>query len=314
MAVGCKKLAIFILLVSLFCSLLCLAACTANQYNTYEQPRPSSSAQTTHPQPPQQPTNFIGTAISCNVVNLQWADNSFDEDGFRIYRNNSVIANVGTNISTYQDTGLEANTTYHYSILAYNQSGDSIASLLTLKTPNPPITVRLDGIGVYDNRENWTRGEDGEIYIYVVVSDGINSTGILRFPQIEGQHYKLAKNETVSLGTTVFSENEVGDYLTLTIIGYEDDGGGFEPLVYQALDIAIESQLPTGTPLLLGIFDTSLVSLIGQFFGEEDDWLGSFEYTWDSTDNWGIGNYQDIPCEDERGTQCLRLWFSISSE
>ena len=173
--------------------------------------------------------------------------------------------------------------------------------------------MKLNRIGVYDNRENLTRGKDGEVYIYVVVSDGKNSEKILRFPQVEGEHYKLGKNETTTIGTSVFSTNEVGEYLTLSIIGYEDDGGGFEPIVYKALDIAIKSQLQAGSGLVLEAFDVNLSGLIGQFLGEEDDWLGSFEQSWSAADNWGIGEYNDIAFEDERGIECLRLWFSISS-
>lgn len=313
-----KRIAKLTFIIFLFSLFLNIFGCSNTGHNTPPQLGQNiispSSEQILQLQPPQQPNNFTGIAISCNIINLKWTDNSNNEEGFKVYRDNILIVNLGDNITTYQDTDLKANTTYYYSILAYNQAGDSMHSSLIIKTPNPPITVRLNGIGVYDNRENWTRGEDGEVYIYMAISDGNSSTRVIRFPQFEGQHYKLAKNETTSIGTIIFSTNEVGDYLTFTIIGYEDDGGGFEPFVYQALGIAIESELPGGTGLVLDAFNVSLSGLIGQFFGEEDDWLGSFEHTWDSDTNWGIGEYNDIPCIDERGIQCLRLWFSIASQ
>jgi len=247
------------------------------------------------------------------MVNLQWSDNSDNEDGFRIYRDNNVIATVGKNVSIYQDTGLKPSTTYQYAVKAYNRAGESGASLCTVKTPNPPITVRLDRIGVYDNRETWTRGKDGEVYVYIVVSDGKKTPERVRFPRQEAQYYKLEKNETADIGAIIFSADEVGDFLTLATIGFEDDGGGFEPLVYKALGAAIESQIAGGAGSLLEAFDFSIGGLIAQLSGAEDDWLGSYERTWNRDNNWGIGRYIDITCEDERGVQCLRLWFTIAS-
>jgi len=265
------------------------------------------------PTPPSAPSNLTTEAVSHSTAQLRWMDNSDDEQGFKIYRDKNLVATVHANVTTYQDTGLKPATNYQYEVTAYNQAGESSASSCTVRTPNPPITIRLDRIGVYDNREVWLRGEDGEVYIYVVVSDGNTITEGIRFPQQEGQHYKLMKNETVDIGAIIFSTDEVGDSLTLTIVGYEDDGGGFEPLVYEALGIAVESQMSGGAGGLLEAFDFSLGGLIAQFFGAEDDWLGSYEQTWNYNNNWGIGGYTDIACEDERGVLCLRLWFTIES-
>lgn len=297
----------FVLLMALFAMLL--SGCGGGGGYYYQPP----ATQSPPPVPPNAPYNLTVVAISQSIVNLQWTDNSDNEEGFMIYRDNNIIATVGVNATTYQDTGLEPATTYQYMVKAYNQAGESGASSCTVRTPNPPITVRLDRIGVYDNREVWLRGEDGEVYVYIVVSDGNTITERIRFPQQEGQHYKLAKNETVDIGAIIFSTNEVGDSLTLTIVGYEDDGGGFEPLVYEALGMAIESQMAGGAGGLLEAFDFSLGGFIAQFFGAEDDWLGSYEQAWNHANNWGIGSYTDISCKDERGVLCLRLWFTIES-
>ncbi len=274
---------------------------------------PESTPLSADVQPPDPPSNLVGESVSQNIVSLHWSDNSDNEDGFKVYRDNIVIATVGINVTIYQDTGLKPSTTYQYVVKAYNQAGESGASLCAIRTPNPPITVRLDRIGVYDNRETWTRGKDGEVYVYIIVSDGKKTTERMRFPQQEGQHYKLEKNETVDIGTIIFSTNEVGDSLTLTTIGFEDDGGGFEPLVYKALGTAIESQIAGGAGGLLKALDFSIGGLIAQLAGAEDDWLGSYERTWNCDNNWGIGSYIDIACKDERGVQCLRLWFTIAS-
>jgi len=263
--------------------------------------------------PPTAPSNLSTEVISQSTVKLYWIDNSDNEEGFKIYRDNNIVATAGINITTYQDTGLRPGTTYKYMVKAYNRTGESGTLLCTVRTPNPPVTVRLNRIGVYDNRETWTRGKDGEVYVYVVISDGMKTPERMRFPKQEEQHYKLEKNETVDIGAIIFSVDEVGDSLTLTVIGYEDDGGGFEPLLYKALGAAIESQMAGGAGGLLEAFNFSLGGLIGEIFGAEDDWLGSYERTLNYNNNWGVGKYEDIALEDERGIQCLRLWFTITS-
>jgi len=246
-------------------------------------------------------------------VRLHWIDNSNDEDGFRIYRDSVLIGTASTNTVTYEDTGLKPATTYRYVVRAYNQAGESGDAYCTVRTLNPSVTVRLDGIGVHDNGESGLRDfDDGEVYVYVVVADG-NTTVKQRCPTQEGNYFYLDDDEAVEIGETIFSSSEVGDSLAITFVGYERDGGPFEQLVFQALGIAVESQVTGGAGGLLEAFDIGLGGLIGQFFGIEDDWLGSYENTWDSNDNWGVGTYIDIACEKEDGALGLRLWFTIES-
>lgn len=311
---------VIIVIIALLLSLLFYTVSCSKPTTYVPAQRANESLSSSPPEPvfviqkPISPSNLIAKSTSPHVVELHWQDNSTNEDGFTLFRNNNLIANLGPNASTYQDTGLKPSTIYNYIIKAYNSAGESGSSNYQIKTLNPSISIRLDRIGVYDNRENWTRGEDGEVYIYVAVYDGKNPTQPIRFPKAEGQHYKLAKNETVNINSIVFSASEVGNNLGLTIFGFEDDGGGFEPLVYEALGAALEQQLATTTGGLTEVFNINLSGLVGKFMGEADDFLGAFERNWNSADNWGVGNYADIACVDERGTQCLRLWFTITGE
>ena len=69
---------------------------------------------------PSAPTNLISAAASYNQIDLDWLDNSNNEDGFRIERCNGALANcsdanfsvigqVGPNITGASDIGLRAN-------------------------------------------------------------------------------------------------------------------------------------------------------------------------------------------------------------
>ena len=76
---------------------------------------------------------------------------------------------------------------------------------------------------------------------------------------------------------TVFSTDSVGDSLTIGIVGFESDGGGFEQLIYQAVGTTVGASIGGGG--LLEVFNLNLGGLVGQFLGEEDDWLGFYENT-----------------------------------
>jgi hypothetical protein len=274
---------------------------------------PTISA-TPAPSIPSAPVNLSATPQSSSIVMLNWLDNSTDEDGFIIYRDAVEITRAGPNASSFQDTGLKSATTYQYSVKAYNEMGESGAATYTIKTLNPAVTVRLDRIGVYNNGESGLRGSDGEVYLHIVVSDGKNPTLNLRLPQDEIPEYKLADNETREIGKILFAADDIGNRLTLTIWGYEKDGDGFEPLVYDAIEAVVKLQAGGMTGLLLKSFNINLDDLLGQLMGEADDYLGSYEMMWDSSSNWGAGQYSDIVCFDKNGVQCLRLWFTITAE
>ena len=262
---------------------------------------------------PSAPVNLTVGEVAQNSVSLQWTDLSDDEDGFRIYRDGTLIGTAITNVVTYLDDGLKPATEYQYIVKAYNQVGESEGSLYRVRTLNPPITVNLDRVGVYDNGEIAFRDFDGgEVYVYIVISDG-KTTVEGRIPLQEDRYLFLEDNEVIEIGHNIFSTSEVGDFLTIAVVGYERDGGEFEQLVYTALGAAIESAATGGAGGLLEAFDYGLGGLIAQFFGAEDEWLGSYENTWDSDSNWGTGRYTDIACENQNGTLGLRLWFTIEN-
>ncbi|MBI4975941.1 MAG: heparinase II/III family protein [Spirochaetes bacterium] len=78
---------------------------------------------------PDMPTN-LSTSANVSGIRLQWADNSFNEDGFRIYRssNNTVYTNIAvtsSNTILYDDTTAAAGVMYWYKIAATNQAGES---------------------------------------------------------------------------------------------------------------------------------------------------------------------------------------------
>ncbi len=80
------------------------------------------------PGPPRAPASLTATAISGYEVQLQWQDQSTNEDGFRLERRtgpNTVQWQVGRNITTYTDNTAQPDTQYTYRVIAFNTFGDS---------------------------------------------------------------------------------------------------------------------------------------------------------------------------------------------
>jgi titin len=91
----------------------------------------NEASATTLPNPPLAPSSLIATAVSHRQISLAWADNSFNETGFRIERKigaaggYSPIATVGANVTNYLDFNLVTNTEYFYRVTAFNIGGST---------------------------------------------------------------------------------------------------------------------------------------------------------------------------------------------
>ncbi|MBN1674181.1 MAG: fibronectin type III domain-containing protein, partial [Kiritimatiellae bacterium] len=77
-------------------------------------------------QRPAPPSGLTATPVSSSKIALSWADNSTNEDGFKIDRRQSGqtnwlrVATPAANARTYADTGLSPATHYYYKIKATN--------------------------------------------------------------------------------------------------------------------------------------------------------------------------------------------------
>lgn len=79
---------------------------------------------------PAAPSNLTATPV--NSIELNWQDNSNNEDGFYVESTQDTvagswtqIATVGADVTTYLHTGLTNGVTYYYRVRAYNGNGSS---------------------------------------------------------------------------------------------------------------------------------------------------------------------------------------------
>jgi len=98
---------------------------------------------------PVAPTSLIAIAGSSSQINLSWTDNSNNETLFSIERAPGgtssfvEIATVGAGITTYQNTGLAASTSYNYRVRANNNAGYSAYSNVANAKTNDATTYSL---------------------------------------------------------------------------------------------------------------------------------------------------------------------------
>ncbi len=135
---------------------------------------------------PAAPGNLTATPVSSSQINLAWQDNSNNETSFRIERsldgvNFSLLTTVSINTTSYQNTGLAANTTYYYRVKATNANGDSApsntAAATTSGNPTPAPPSNLIATAVSGSQINlaWQDNSNNETSFRIERSlDGVN--------------------------------------------------------------------------------------------------------------------------------------------
>jgi hypothetical protein len=112
--------------------------------------------------PPASPSNLTSAEIgnSNPQVLLNWQDNSGDEWGFRIYRKFGyppgqvfLIGTVSPNATQYIDSTVVVDSTYSYTVTAYNEYGNSPFSNFTSITIDP-LPVELTSFTAFASGDN----------------------------------------------------------------------------------------------------------------------------------------------------------------
>jgi chitodextrinase len=100
---------------------------------------------------PTTPTGLTATAASSSQINLSWmaATDNVGVTGYNVYRGGMQIATLGA-VTTYQNTGLTASTTYSYTVRAFdaagNASGTSTAASATTQALNTTAILAWDAV------------------------------------------------------------------------------------------------------------------------------------------------------------------------
>jgi len=154
------------------------------------------------------PSNLTTTAVSLLQIDLQW-QGSLGADGYEIERSvttntdYSLLATVGSNVTSYSDTGLSQFTTYYYRIRAFNTIGDRSAwsNETSATTPilDAPSSLTATAISFYQVNLSWIDNADEE-------------NGFELERSIPGGTYSLVV--TLPANTTFYSDTSASPSLT----------------------------------------------------------------------------------------------------
>lgn len=118
---------------------------------------------------PTVPQGLSSTGVTTSSVSLAWNSVS-NASGYQILRNGNQFAS--TSGTSYEDTGLAANTSYSYAVRAYNAQGTSaLSSSISVKTngnslPLPAVPQGVNITGVTDTSVSlsWAASSDATGY------------------------------------------------------------------------------------------------------------------------------------------------------
>lgn len=117
---------------------------------------------------PTVPTGLAAVPATLSQINLSWSSSTDNVavTGYKVYRNDVQVAT--TTLTSYQDTGLLATTTYNYNVAAFDAAGNvsalSATSSATTQadTSAPTMPTGLSGASVLTSQINlsWTASTD----------------------------------------------------------------------------------------------------------------------------------------------------------
>jgi hypothetical protein len=232
---------------------------------------------TASPAAPAAPSTLAPTSGSPSQVVLTWADNSDNEQGFKVERKTGAggtyaqVATVYAGVTTYQDTGLTSGTTYYYRIRAYNAGGDSTyateTSVTTAGLPAPsnlaaaavsPTAVRLtwsDNAGT-ETGYRIQRSSDGVTYS-VVGETAADSTSFVDSGLTGGAPYAYRvtafaePNESSAAAASVQTPASAPAATNGLTVKYYDDalfgGAAVGPATVNNVDFNFGNGAPAGT-------------------------------------------------------------------
>ena len=208
----------------------------------------SSSGSSTSTQPPTQPAKLAAGTITASSVALNWtaSTSSAGVAGYNVLRNASKVGTSAT--ASYTDTSLAADTTYSYTVSAYDAAGDTSAastaiSVTTLAQPSQPTILASGTVTSSSVALSWTASTP---------SQGIAGYTILRNGNKVGTSTSTSFTDTALAASTTYS---------YTVSAY--DAAGDTSAASSTLLVTTLAQAPPTHPtnLTAGTGTSSTVSL-----------------------------------------------------
>lgn len=241
-------------------------------------------------EPPSIPTNVQAAAQSPNSIRVTWTastDNAVVA-GYRIYRNGSEVGTSDT--TSYDDTGLQSNVTYLYTVSAYDVVSNSSA-----QSSPPAIATTLDGIApsVPSDVQATVQTPKQVKIIWTASTDNVGVSG-----------YKVYRNgvEIANSTGTDFTDSKASPdtAYSYTVTAYDAAGNESDQSVpahvttMAAIDIAAAKRLADSTTV--GLLDKTVTAVFDDciYLLEPDRHIGVKVIPSQMPPGLSIGSYVDV--------------------
>jgi titin len=173
------------------------------------------------------PTNLTGFVIATNSIQLNWIDNSDNENYFAVERsldknNFTRIAALARNTNSYKDSagGLITGNTYYYRIKAYSNTDSAYSNIVEIKFSsailNPPINLTAvynSTVGVIELR--WVKTDNSTLFFDIERKTDPNEFQLLRRVDASTTLYldfSIEKNKTYTYRVRGYNLNIYSGY------------------------------------------------------------------------------------------------------
>lgn len=180
---------------------------------------------------PSTPTNLNATAATTSQINLNWSASTDNVGiaGYKVFRNGTLIT---TTLDTvFSDTGLTSNTTYTYTVSAYDTSGNvSDKSSPDSATTNPSVTPTYSISGTVSGAV--TSGVTITLSGAGSASTTTGSGGSYTFTGLSNGTYTVTPGKSgytfspTNRSVTVNNANVTGQNFTATAVNVSEDISG----------------------------------------------------------------------------------------
>ncbi len=170
---------------------------------------------------PEAPSNLRVTDMSDSHIDLEWEDNSFDEQGFYIERKvasnggckfdddcelgvDSTQFEVGTNFTAYRDSSVLEATGYCYRVVAYNSHGGSCSKEVSETDSLPaPIDLSVTTVSSSQIDLSWKYESNGESGFKIERKKGSDGT-YEEIDKVEEEDVASYSNTGLDLSATYY--------------------------------------------------------------------------------------------------------------